>query len=288
MLVCAKATAEAFGLKENDTLFLCLGTQQIAGLMMVVRALLNNCNLYVAAPSSNPFLELDEDIKLDFAAFVPLQIRTIIKEEKHLLILNKMKAIIIGGAPLDEGLENEIQKINAPVYHTYGMTETYTHIALKRLNGMDKDNLYHSIQGVNFSVDNRDCLVINSPIADVITNDIVDLIDAKTFKWLGRFDNVINSGGVKIFVEELEKEIAKYLPENINFFCAPKPDETLGEKLILVIENPKWAKEKVRDLLDVLKRNLAKYHSPTEVLFVEKFVYTNSGKINRSATISSF
>lgn len=293
----ARLTGKTFGLQAGDTLFCCLSTESIAGLMMVVRALVLDCNLFVIPPSSKPLQEIPDNTKLDFAAFVPMQMQQIISESPgKFSILNHMKAIILGGAPVSESFLKSLleAKIHCPVYHTYGMTETYTHLATRLLNSENgASEFYYPLEGVKLSLDERGCLVIESDITEgekLVTNDVVELNDKdRSFRWLGRFDNVIISGGVKIQAEEVERAAEKLLSEKnkpaLRLFAASLPDDKLGEKLVLVIEDDNWSKNEKSAFLNELKTALPKYHAPKDVFFVSKFKETATAKIDRKATL---
>lgn len=268
MVNSALATAAFFNLKENCKALHCLPTQYIAGKMMLVRALVLGWDMDFVKPDTHP---LDGDAKTyDFAAMVPLQV------EKSLKHLHRVKTIIIGGAKLDITLVNKLKTIPTALYETYGMTETITHIAAKKV----QDNAFSVLSGIRISTDERKCLIIEAPrLSDekIITNDVVEIIDGNKFIWLGRFDNVINSGGVKLFPEKIEEKLSGKIPHR--FFVIGKPDASLGEKLILVIESEPYTVE------NSVFEGLDKYEKPREIVFVSKFSETETGKIKRAESI---
>lgn len=292
----AHLTGKTFGISAGDTLFCCLSTESIAGMMMVIRALVLDCDLYVTAPSNNPLKNVPENTKLDFAAFVPMQMQQLISESlDKISLLNDMKAIILGGAPVSWPFLKSLSdaEIKCPVYHTYGMTETYTHVAIRLLNGEKGASDYYSpLEGVKLSLDDRNCLVIESEITEgqkLVTNDVVELNKDDSFRWLGRFDNVIISGGVKIQAEEVERAAEILLAgkgkTGIRLFAASLPDEKLGQKLVLVIEDELCPENKKTDFFNALKKQLPKYHAPKELFFISKFKETASGKIDRISIV---
>ena len=281
MLSSAKMTCDFLGLKEGDTALLCLPVQYISGKMLLVRAIERKLKVIVTVPSSKPlgFLNNEAD-KVCFCAMTPLQVQNSL-DKIHII-----KNLIIGGAAVSENLKrqifNQLSTINHQplinIFETYGMSETLSHIALKKISPVQED--YFTIfNGVEISVDERNCLKIFAPKLnpDILqTNDIVELLNEKQFKFLGRFDNVINSGGVKIFAEELESLVKKHVAQDLVF--TGKPDEILGEKLVLVIEG------KENELLKSQILNLefpGKFHIPKEVLFLEKFPRAENGKVLR-------
>ncbi len=266
----AQLTGKTFGIKEGDSALLCMPMKYVAGKMMVVRALELGLNLNVIEPSSSPLEGLDGTI--DFAAIVPLQL------ENSLHHLDKVKTLIVGGGQVHSALVEKLQSIKTEVFETYGMTETLTHVAIKLLNGRDKSDLFHTLDGIRFEMDERGCLVIHAPILNpepVVTNDLVELVNDASFKWLGRFDNIINSGGVKIIPEVVEAKLAEIIKDH-RYFIAGLPDESLGEKVVLIVEG---------DGMEIPFDKLDKYERPREIYFISKFVNTDSGKLNREETI---
>jgi O-succinylbenzoic acid--CoA ligase len=270
MIHSALATGDFFDLKPGDKALLCLPTQFIAGKMMLVRSLILGLELDVVSPSLHP-LALNSKT-YDFVAMVPLQVQNSIKE------LSKVRKLIIGGAKMDSSLEEQLLPLKTEIYETYGMTETITHIAAKRLG----DSVFSILPNVKISQDDRQCLVINvSTISDepIVTNDLVELVNEQQFIFLGRIDNVINSGGVKLIPEQIEAKLIGKI--NNRFFVTGLPDTVLGEKLVLVIEGEK--QDFPADFFDVL----GKYEKPKEIVFVLKFKENENGKLLRKPTLQS-
>jgi o-succinylbenzoate---CoA ligase len=282
----AKLTGKTFHLEKGNKALVCLNVEYIAGIMMLVRGMVLGLDLTIIEPNSNP-LENVQNQTFDFAAFVPLQLQNIIKNKNQVEILNKMKAIIVGGAAVNEVLEEEIQKLQVPVYSTYGMTETVSHIAIRKLNGSGKSENFHVLEGVKIGIDDRNCLNIVADASNnqlVQTNDIVEIINQSKFKLLGRYDNIINSGGVKIQLEKVEKTIEKFIP-NKRFFAYGLPDLSLGQKLILVIELQIFDEDLKNKLIESLKNELSKYEIPKQIFTINPFSETPTGKIDKKATI---
>ncbi len=289
----ALMTAQALSLQSGDNALVCLNTEYIAGKMMLVRGMVSDLNLYITEPSSNPLLEVPENLQIDFMAVVPLQLEAMMDcEEECTHQLNKMKAIIVGGAPVSFGLAEKIKALECPVYATYGMTETVSHIALKRLNSQEVSEHYKVLEGVKIGQDDRGCLTINSILTNhqtIITNDIVNIIDDQSFEWLGRSDDIINSGGVKIHPEQLENRIREILMKqdiNCNLMIAGMPDETLGKKVVLVLETEYITENDPKFLLDILKGRLPRHHTPKEIYYLNGFIYTETGKVKRTETVN--
>lgn len=268
MTASAEMTGNAFGLTAGDRILINLNTQYIAGMMMMVRGFHLDLQMTIIEPSSNPYENLNESF--DFYAFVPLQLQGIIEGEKS-HFLHDAKAIIVGGAPISAHQEKLFSGLKAPVYSTYGMTETCTHVALRKLG----EHHFKALQGVSFDINDEDCLIIHSPTAiasPLVTTDVVELISSQEFRWKGRLHNIINSGGIKIQVEELESKIAAIIRDT-RFVILAIPDDKLGEKVILVSD------KKIDTTL--LKKKLSAYECPKEYHVVSSFPETPTGKIDR-------
>jgi O-succinylbenzoic acid--CoA ligase len=269
MVYSAIATGDFFDLKPGDKALQCLPVKYVAGKMMLVRAMILGLDLDFVAPSSHPLWH--NETEYDFVAMVPLQAQNSITE------LVNVKKLIIGGAAVNKTLEKKLLKLPTLVYETYGMTETITHIAARELGEI----AFTVLPEVTVTFDDRNCLVIHAPrISDdvIVTNDIVELLDENRFVFLGRMDNVINSGGIKLIPEQIEQKLALKIHER--YFIASKPDAELGEKVVLVIEGEK------HEIDPTLYDGLDKYEKPKEVIFIPKFKDTVTGKILRKESLA--
>ncbi|RIV45948.1 AMP-binding protein [Flagellimonas pelagia] len=270
------ATGEYFKLRPKQSALLCLPCTGIAGKMMLVRAMVLGLHLDEVEPTSTPLSHNQK--QYDFTAMVPLQV------QNSLEYLSRIKTLIIGGAPVDDKLRSELLKIHLRAYETYGMTETITHIAVKEI--VPKPTPYfEALPHVTLATDDRSCLVIDAPnISDheVVTNDLVELVSETRFKWLGRYDSVINSGGVKLMPETIEVKLASIITPR--FFVMGIPDQALGQKLVLVIEGEPTPKEALLKQIKSL-RDISKYEVPKEIYFVKSFVETSTQKIHREKTV---
>lgn len=283
MVNSALATGKFFRLSPGNKALLCLSSEYIAGKMMLVRAMVLGLELDVVAPSSNPMVGLEKDY--DFGAMVPLQAQNTLSE------LDRVKTLLVGGAPMTNELRQALSMKRNAIYSTYGMTETITHIAAKKVSGVQKSDTEGSFEllpEVSISKDERGCLVIDAPkVAKeaVLTNDLVELVDDTHFKWLGRYDNIINSGGVKLIPEQIEGKLSKIISNR--FFVIGIPDNKLGEKMVLLIEGQIHNKEDLHQKIKALK-TLSKFEIPKKLFFVNQFLETPTGKIQRKKTLSSF
>jgi O-succinylbenzoic acid--CoA ligase len=273
----AQITIETFDLKPGDTLLMCLPTKFVAGKMMLVRAIVGKMKLFAAAPKSNPIKELNNAI--DFAAFTPHQMHHIIKESPEKLDL--IKKVIIGGSPVSDALKNRLLTFNPVFYETYGMSETLTHLAIRPLH--DNSDLFTVLKGFEIDSDETGRLVVDADhLADcpIATSDIVEIIEPNKFRWLGREDNVINSGGVKLFPAVIERKLSPLI--DTNFIIGKQQDNELGERVVLFIEGEQLSD----DTLDLLKtafaKSLDKYEIPKKIYYLTKFPRNKNGKIIKS------
>ncbi|HEA29513.1 MAG TPA: O-succinylbenzoic acid--CoA ligase [Leeuwenhoekiella sp.] len=275
MINSAKATAKRFKLPEKTTSLLCLPSRFIGGKMMLVRAMVLGWKIDLVPPKSNP---LDTVFKrYDFCAMIPFQLDNSISR------LHLISKLIVGGGSFSESLKNKVQDIDTKIYETYGMTETISHIAIRRVNlkkDIDGPRPFKALKNVSVSQDERGCLVIKAPKVStdpVITNDMVELLSYKRFLLLGRIDNVVNSGGIKLFPEHIEAKLSPQI--DVPFFLAGEPDNALGEKLILIVESDSI------DWVDLDFSILDKYEIPKAVYFIPNFERTENGKLRRGATL---
>ncbi|MDX2361368.1 MAG: AMP-binding protein [Crocinitomicaceae bacterium] len=267
----AQMTGEFLDLNKGDTALLCLSPTTIAGKMMIVRSIVLEMNLIVTDVNSDPLNSIDEHI--DFAAMVPLQ------AQGSLQALNRIQKLIVGGGTISNNLWDELSNKSTTIYQTYGMTETISHVAMRKVG--DRDRTYKALPRVEFNMKNG-ALNISAPhlgITDIQTNDAVELLNNHSFNWLGRVDFVINSGGIKIHPEQIESKISSYIPSP--FFSIGIEDNDLGQKQVLCVES--LSKEVIE--IEQIRSCLDKYFLPKEIHYFEKFEYTASGKINRLETL---
>ena len=274
----ARMTCDFFQLKENEKALLCLPLDYIAGKMMMVRAICAGLDLFPVAPSGHPLAEVA--MPFDFAAMVPLQVYNALQSPEERQRLSQVKRVIIGGGAVDPQLEEALKELPNAIYSTYGMTETVSHIALRKLNGEDASGYYTPLPGVDLKLSEEQTLIINAPhVAEetLVTNDIAEIRSDGTFRILGRKDNVINTGGIKVQTEEVEKILRPCIKGGFVITAVPHP--RLGEAIVLLIEpanNPAILKREIEELLP-------RYQRPFHILVVEAVSQTGSGKIDRAA-----
>jgi len=281
MLHSAFMTNKYLSINEKSVSLLCLPASYIAGKMMLVRAIAGNYTIIAVEPSANPF----EDKKyppLDFTAITPYQL----VHSARALSQCKINNIIVGGSQVTAAMEKIVSLWPMRIFETFGMTETASHIALRRLNGVERSSYFHTLEGVTLSLDKRGCLVVDVPMLSVdqlVTNDLAELKDAHTFRWLGRIDRVINTGGVKIFAEYVENKLQTIL--NKPFFITGMPNDSLGQQVVLFIESPDLPDEQLAKLHASMKEVLDRYEVPGRIVCVPKFIYSEGNKLLRDETI---
>ena len=284
----AAATGAFFEITTRSHLLSCLNPSYIAGKMMLVRAMVWDCPITLVEPSANPLLGLEE--QFTFVALVPLQVEAGLTEEKSRKLLQSIPQVLIGGAALPHKTQHMLVQQRIRAWQSFGMTETVSHIALAPIE--EGELVYQALPGVDIGINEQDCLWIQSPMSGsekIQTNDIIELRSKNTFTWLGRADFVINSGGIKLFPEQLERRIAPLLEETCPgcaYFLFGENDSRLGEQLVLYVEGN--GEENKRLALEAgLEQILGKYEVPKKIYFKAAFAYTPTRKINRHATAAS-
>jgi O-succinylbenzoic acid--CoA ligase len=276
MITSAKQTLDRLAIEKGGSSLICLSMETIAGKMMAVRSFVGEMTVHLVQVNSNPLAEFNESV--DLCAMVPLQLETTLKSDPG--SLKRIKHLLIGGGPVSAELEKLAADHEISFWHTYGMTETISHVALRKA-GKKGENFFSSLPGITFSQE-EGRLIIHYPaigIEHLKTNDLVELISPTAFRYLGRADFIINSGGIKFNPEELENCIAPIM--NGAYFIGGIPDKSLGEKIVLFIEGNESSAPDKEDL----KTLLPNYAIPKEIVKIDNFVRTESGKINRIETI---
>ena len=322
MLNSARITCDFLGLKPGDSALLCMSLNYIAGKMVVVRSIERHLHLISVSPSGHPLKDInlkdangkDVNGEITFAAMVPMQVYNTLQVPEERERLTHVRHLIIGGGAIDASLEKELRSLpgNIAIWSTYGMTETLSHIALRRINGAEASEWYQPFDSVKISQTDEGCLVIDAPLVcaeTLVTNDIVEIepyiynkvenheevenhnkVEKLRFRIKGRKDNVICSGGIKIQIEEVEALLKPHLEKP--FMIAKKKDEKFGEIAVLLTEDEdlKKVEATIRRLLsgksdDSNKSSESKSHKywiPREYLHVDHLPLTETGKPKRS------
>ena len=287
MLNSARITCDFLGLKPGDTALLCMSLDYIAGKMVVVRSIERHLHLISVSPSGHPLKDINEEIT--FAAMVPMQVYNTLQVPEERERLTHIRHLIIGGGAIDASLEKELRSLpgNIAIWSTYGMTETLSHIALRRINGAEASEWYQPFDSVKISQADEGCLVIEAPLVcaeTLVTNDVVEIesyiynkVEKLRFRIKGRKDNVICSGGIKIQIEEVEEFLKPHLEKS--FMLAKKKDEKFGEIAVLLSED-----KEIKTVEATIRRLLSdhKYWIPREFRYVEHLPLTETGKPKRS------
>ena len=283
MMESARLTVNFLDLQPKDTALLCMPLQYIAGKMVVVRSLVAGLNLLPVAPCSRPLQYLET--APDFAAMVPLQVYTSIQNPRDKELLRQIRHLIIGGGAIDRTLGEELRDFPHAVWSTYGMTETLSHIALRRLNGPEATDWYTPFNDVQISLSPEGTLTIDAPQVcslSLVTNDLAEFNDRGQFRILGRRDNTINTGGVKVQTEEIEAQL-KPLTE-LPFAITSVPDPKLGERIVILIQTSggqQLQPEEFAQLTEAIS-HLPRYWQPRQVIPVPELPLTGTGKPDRA------
>ena len=276
----AERTLNYFQLKNGEQVLHCLPVKFIAGKLMIVRALIGRLDLYLAEPETDfSFLQKE---KFRFAALVPHQVKKILDSEfAPGAWMRNIEILLVGGSAVPPAVEMRLQNVTTACYSGYGMTETATHIALRKVNGKGTDEFYHCLGNIYAGISKNGCLQIympGLPEQPFQTTDIAELKDDKTFRILGRSDNILISGGVKFSPEQIEKKLEPYIA-NL-FFITSLPHESLGEQLVLVVEGTENRDTAAR-LWKICRQRLEKFEQPRQIIFVSEIPKTGSGKPDR-------
>ena len=274
MLASACITCDFLRLKEGDTALLCLSPDYIAGKMMIVRALERGLQLISVEPDGHPLKQVPEHVEITFAAMVPMQVYNSLQVPEERERLMGIKQLIIGGGAIDDDLAKAMKDFPHAVWSTYGMTETLSHIALRRLSGNEASDHYMPFDGVEVSVNADHCLVIHAPQVcphPLVTNDLAELApDGRRFRIIGRRDNVICSGGIKIQIEEMERLLKPYIPAP--FMVTKVKDEKFGEAVVLLSCNSS------APLKEICQSVLPPFWCPRHFQTVDSLPTTETGK----------
>ena len=278
MIHSARLTGEIFRMGEGSRALMCLSLSYIAAKMMLVRAMVLGWKLTVTEPTSTPLESVDE--KFDFVALVPMQLYR--SAEK----LESVREILVGGGRVNRDFIQRIPSgMKTRIRQSYSMTETATHVALRELYPTFEES-YRTIPGVEVGSAKDGTLIINAPALGaerLQTRDLATVLSPCEFLLLGRSDQVINSGGIKIFPQQTEEKLSSIL--HGRYFVAGMPDPTLGECQVLFIEGNSSEQERIKSFID---KNFDRYHRPRRIYFMETFPLTHTGKIDQKKILAHF
>ncbi len=297
MIASAYQTRHYLPLKKVKHVLIPIHTAYIGGWMMMVRSLIFGWTMHIVDPCKNPLSYFVKNIiPFDFAALVPLQLYTILQQSSSVAnnVLNRMQAIIVGGAPITYALHKLSQRIKSPIFHTYGMTETVTHIAMKKINGYGQQKCYHVLSRVSIKKNEKGCLVVRpcaiTAFKTIITRDLIHCITTHIFSWIGRYDHMVNSGGHKIMIEVVEKKIAtifhKYSLQS-DFFLKAIPDEKLGEQLVLAVAHKRLSTIVKKKIYEHCIKKIPRYSIPKKIYYITHCPKINE-KINRNINLQLY
>lgn len=275
----AKLTCSYFGLRANDSALLCMSVKYIAGKMMLVRAITCQLSLWVVPPTSHPLKEFNQSLR--FAAMVPMQIACSMQDTLERSRLEKVEFLLIGGGAIQQSVEEQLALFPHGVYASYGMTETVSHIAMRQLNGSARTQYYTPLDKVSLSQSPEGALVIWAPQVcsqKLTTNDVAEFDDQGRFKILGRLDNVINSGGVKLQAEKIEEKLQNLIP--VPYVITSVSHLLLGQAVVLLIASKS---HDISKLKNEMESRLTAYERPKHIFLVEQLPLTQTQKIRRSA-----
>lgn len=279
MLASAKVTNDFFGITEKSRMLLCLSPSYIAGKMMIVRSIVSGAELVFEKPSNDVLADYEGE-PFDLVALVPSQVIALLEHPER---LKHIRTMLIGGSALPYDLEKRLVDAGVEAYASYGMTETCSHIALRKVGA---GTSFTAVGPVLFYVDERGCLCADVPhlsIGRVVTNDVVELLSPTEFRWVGRFDNVINTGGIKVFPEDIEACLNNLT--EARFYITSQLSEKWGEEIVLVLERDSIGKEEEQMLFDKMRGVLLPYQVPKKIICLPKFEETATGKVKRRKMI---
>jgi len=286
----ARITNEYFKLTSRDTSLLCLNPDKIGGAMMMIRSFIASMEIYAVDPV-NLVGPLGTNVPAcDFGSMVPTQLSKILMHDPDGNSLQGYKAILIGGAPLSTQLLEKVNRISTPVFETFGMTETVSHFGIKPLNGEKKSNYFEVIGDYKIEVNDEGCLKVKGETTGdlwITTTDLAKIVDEKHFAWLGRSDNIINSGGIKFSPEPIEAQIEPLINAlgiQNQFVISSLKDESLGSKMVLLFEGQKLSADIENELMQAMTGKLDKYSIPKKIIYMDKFPITNNKVIRREIT----
>lgn len=271
----ALRTVRFFNLSEKSLLYLPLSVDYIAGKMMVVRSLLSGARLLREEPTNAPLRDYNGE-RISLIAVVPSQLPSLLENPSSRLI----DCMIVGGAPVDEAMAAKLRSSGIEAFETYGMTETASHVALRRLSPLPAD-LFTTLPGIKVALSEDSTLDIIFPGNKIVrTRDIAEIHGEERFRILGRADHAIITGALKVHPAEVERKIGS-LPVDRQWYVSGKKDEKWGEKVVIVVEGAPMRAEEEKGILEAIRRKISNVEMPREFIYIPQFEKTSSGKIKR-------
>lgn len=286
VLASIELTRAAFDLGSGDRALLCLPCEFIGGKLMVARAMVLGLDLHVIDPRGGVMNNLRIRDRFRFATMVPMQLHTALHQDRA-RVEEQFEMILLGGGPVSNALVDDVRDLRTRIYDGYGSTETVTHIALRKLNGGGTEEYFTTLGNVTVQADEAGRLIADTPHLSTPrheTSDVIEVLDGRHFKWAGRHDHAILSGGRKILPERLEAMTAGVVP--YAHFFASRPDERLGQRVVLVVEKDATDGNEREQIIRMVSGMLDEHERPREVIFVPSFVRTPSGKVERARTLA--
>ena len=275
----ALRTNHFFKLDHTSVFFLCLPVQHIGGRMMLVRAMLAKAKLMCVAPCANPLQYIERNEPITFVAFTPMQCFEILKDQQSAILFSSIQQVIIGGGKISDALLALLREQPNAVYETFGMTETISHIALRKIAPQMEDN-FQCLNGIAVVADDQSLLQISIDNHPVIkTNDLVELIDSKRFRWLGRKDEVINTGGIKVFAHQIESKLQAQF--TVPFFITAAADDKFGQRVVLVLQSQEVAESLSKSSFETLSN----YERPKSIFVLKQFDFSPLGKLLKKSSV---
>ncbi|MDE6258692.1 MAG: AMP-binding protein [Muribaculaceae bacterium] len=271
MIESAERTCRHFGINSSSHLHSCISADYIGGKMMMVRSRVSGASFSWEIPSNTPLKDFVGP-PIDLVSVVPSQMLFLLDNPE---IMARAKNYLIGGAAIPSSLRKRSLDSGISAYESYGMTETSSHIAIRKVE--EGNEWFETLPGISVSLDDdsRLCIHIEN-WKSFYTNDIAQLKSSTSFRILGRADNVINTGGKKVYPEEVEKILSEYF--TFPFYISYRNDEKWGQRIILIAENPTVSDD---EIISLCKLHLESFKCPKEVVGLSHFSYTPNGKIKR-------
>ncbi len=272
----AKRTNAYFNLTQISHSLCCLPFHSIAGKMQIVRALVGNYTVHIVEPKIANFVFLNGVEEIDFVSVSPAQLMKICSETSEERLLKT--TFLLGGSALSSAQETVFQKSKLRIFQGFGMTETVSHFALKTINQSD----YELLEGVSISANSEQTVFSDTllGIENLSFTDILEFSSEKYFRFIGRRDFAINSGGIKIHPEPIEKSVFEQL--NLAILLLGIPDQNYGEICVCVSEIP-INKQTKEELAHFIRENFSPYAVP-KYYFQHLFERGNYDKLLRRKT----